>query len=85
MVSTVQLTRRSTGRRVRKMLIPLGAMGFQASPARRFGFSSRSGLIAANMDADVTIFRGDPALDITAFSRVSYTIRAGKIIFRASH
>ena len=30
-VSTVQLTRRSTARRVRKMLIPLGAMGFQAS------------------------------------------------------
>ena len=29
-VSTVQLTRRSTAYRVRKMLIPLGAMGFQA-------------------------------------------------------
>jgi len=30
-VSTVQLTPRSAARRVRKMLIPLAAMGFQAS------------------------------------------------------
>jgi len=33
-VSTVQLTPRWTARRVRKMLIPSGAMGFQASVAR---------------------------------------------------
>jgi imidazolonepropionase-like amidohydrolase len=51
------------------------------NPARRFGFGERSGRIAERMDADVTVFNGDPASDITAFSRVKYTIRAGKIIF----
>jgi imidazolonepropionase-like amidohydrolase len=53
------------------------------NPARRFGFASHSGRIAATMDADLTIFRGDPGADIAAFSRVSYTIRAGKVIFQA--
>ena len=53
------------------------------NPARRFGFAGHSGRIAVKMDADLTIFRGDPGADISAFSRVSYTIRAGKVIFRA--
>jgi imidazolonepropionase-like amidohydrolase len=51
------------------------------NPARRFGFAEHSGRIAVNMDADLTVFRGDPGTDISAFSRVSYTIRAGKVIF----
>jgi imidazolonepropionase-like amidohydrolase len=54
------------------------------NPARRFGFADHSGRIAVNMDADLTVFRGDPGTDISAFSRVSYTIRAGKIIFRGT-
>jgi imidazolonepropionase-like amidohydrolase len=53
------------------------------NPAGRFGFAAHSGRIAANMDADLTVFSGDPAKDITAFSRVRYTIRAGKVIFQA--
>lgn len=53
------------------------------NPASRFGFAEHSGRIAANMDADLTVFSGDPSRDITAFSRVRYTIRAGKIIFQA--
>ena len=36
------------------------------------------------MDADLTVLKGDPASDVTAFSRVRYTIRAGKIIFGGS-
>jgi imidazolonepropionase-like amidohydrolase len=54
------------------------------NPARRFGFAEHSGRIAPAMDADLTIFKGDPAVDITAFSRVSYTIRGGKVIFQAT-
>jgi len=54
------------------------------NPARRFGFAGHSGRIAAGMDADLTVFRGDPGTDISAFSRVSYTIRAGKVIFRGT-
>jgi imidazolonepropionase-like amidohydrolase len=54
------------------------------NPARRFGFARHSGRIAAAMDADLTVFSGDPATDIAAFSHVSYTIRAGKVIFQHS-
>jgi imidazolonepropionase-like amidohydrolase len=52
------------------------------NPARRFGFASHSGRIAASMDADLTVLRGDPSADIAAFSQVSYTIRAGKMVFQ---
>jgi imidazolonepropionase-like amidohydrolase len=52
------------------------------NPARRFGFASHSGRIAATMDADLTVLRGDPGADIAAFSQVSYTIRAGKVVFQ---
>jgi imidazolonepropionase-like amidohydrolase len=34
------------------------------------------------MDADVSVFVGDPGSDLAAFSQVRYTIRAGKIIFQ---
>ena len=51
------------------------------NPAQQFGYAERSGRVAEKMDADVTVFKGDPASDITAFSRVRYTIRAGKLIF----
>ena len=51
------------------------------NPARRFGYAGHSGRIANGMDADLTVFKGDPASDITEFSRVRYTIRGGKVIF----
>ena len=53
------------------------------NPARRFGFSEHSGRIADHMDADLTVFKGNPATDIAALSRVRYTIRDGKIIYQA--
>lgn len=52
------------------------------NPARQFGFSAHSGGIAPGMDGDLVVFAGDPAADITAFSRVRYTIRAGRMIFQ---
>jgi imidazolonepropionase-like amidohydrolase len=51
------------------------------NPAQEFGYGGRSGQVEEKMDADLTVFMGDPASDITAFSRVRYTIRAGKVIF----
>jgi imidazolonepropionase-like amidohydrolase len=51
------------------------------NPAQRFGYGERSGRVAEKMDADLTVFKGDPASDITSFSRVRYTIRGGKVIF----
>ena len=53
------------------------------NPAHRFGYASHSGQLAPGMDADLAVFAGDPAADITALSRVRYTIRAGKVIFRS--
>ena len=51
------------------------------NPATRFGYSAHSGRIAKDMDADLVVLSSDPAQDITAFSRVNFTIRLGKIIF----
>jgi imidazolonepropionase-like amidohydrolase len=72
-------------------LMQRGGMSFRqilasltTNPARRFGSAQHSGRIAASMDADLTVFKGDPAVDITALSRVSYTIRSGKVIFQAA-
>jgi imidazolonepropionase-like amidohydrolase len=64
------------------MTFPQILASLTINPARRFGFSDHSGHVAVKMDADLTVFRGDPGTDISAFSRVSYTIRAGKVIYR---
>jgi imidazolonepropionase-like amidohydrolase len=54
------------------------------APAERFGESSRLGQIAAGFQADLVVFEGDPSADIEALAAVRYTLRAGKIIYRAS-
>jgi imidazolonepropionase-like amidohydrolase len=51
------------------------------NPAARFAYAAHSGRIAKGMDADLVVLSSDPAKDVTAFSRVAYTIRQGKIIF----
>lgn len=51
------------------------------NPAERFGDSAHRGRIAKGMDADFVVLSADPARDITAFSKVRYTIRTGKIIY----
>ncbi|HWZ51641.1 MAG TPA: amidohydrolase family protein [Granulicella sp.] len=51
------------------------------NPAQRFGESTHSGRIAKGMDGDLVVLRGDPAQDATAFSKVRYTIRGGKVIY----
>src|SRR5205807_846406 len=51
------------------------------SPAQRFGYSNRSGRIAQGMNADLVVLNGDPAQSTSAFSRVRYTIRDGKVIY----
>jgi imidazolonepropionase-like amidohydrolase len=54
------------------------------NPAERFGYASHSGRIAKGMDGDLVVLAGDPARDVTAFSRVRYTIRRGKVILDAA-
>jgi len=53
------------------------------NPANRFSYSTRSGRIAKGFDGDLVVLDGDPAKDISAFARVRYTIRNGKVIYAA--
>ena len=71
-------------------LMARGGMSFQqilasltTNPANRFGYSSHSGRLAKDMDADLVVLDGDPAKDITAFSKVHWVIRNGKLIYPA--
>jgi imidazolonepropionase-like amidohydrolase len=52
------------------------------NPARKFRYSNRTGRIAKGMDADLVVLSIDPAHDATAFSKVRYTIRNGKVIYQ---
>ncbi len=53
------------------------------APAGRFGESEKLGRIAAGLQADLVILKNDPSQDIRALATVEYTLRAGKIIYRA--
>lgn len=53
------------------------------APAERFGDSSSRAKIAPGMDADLAVLARDPARDPRAFAEVKYTIRNGKVIYRA--
>jgi len=65
------------------MSMPHILASLTTNPANRFGFSKRSGRIANGMDADLVVLDGDPASDITAFSKVRQVIRQGKVIYPA--
>jgi imidazolonepropionase-like amidohydrolase len=54
------------------------------APAGRFGESNQLGRIAAGFRADLVVLKDDPSRNIRALAAVQYTLRAGKIIFRAS-
>jgi imidazolonepropionase-like amidohydrolase len=52
------------------------------NPARKFGESDRTGRIAKGMKADLVVLSGDPAHDITAYSKVRFSIRNGKVLYK---
>jgi len=54
------------------------------APAERFGESKQLGRIAAGFQADLIVLQDDPSNNIRALPAVQYTLRAGKIIYRAS-
>ena len=66
------------------MTLPQILASLTTAPAERFGAAGRLGRIAPGLVADLTVLRSDPARDITAFARVQYTIREGKLIYRSS-
>jgi imidazolonepropionase-like amidohydrolase len=52
------------------------------NPAQKFGDSDRTGRIAKGMKADLVVLSADPATDVTAFSKVRFTIRNGNVIYQ---
>lgn len=54
------------------------------APAERFGESNRLGRIASGLQADLTILKADPSGNVRGLAAVQYTLRAGKIIYRAN-
>ena len=54
------------------------------TPARRRGVGERVGRVAVGFDADLTVLQADPARSVSAFAEVAYTIRRGRIIYRAT-
>lgn len=50
------------------------------NPSEFFKATSK-GRIEKGMDADIVVLDADPATDVRNFSKVAYTIRAGKIIY----
>jgi imidazolonepropionase-like amidohydrolase len=54
------------------------------APAERFGESQRLGRIAPGFTADLVVLGEDPSKNVRAFAAVRYTIRDGKLIYRAS-
>jgi imidazolonepropionase-like amidohydrolase len=51
------------------------------TPADLFG--EASGRVGLGMPADLTILRGDPLTDLTAYTRIAATIRGGRVIWAA--
>ena len=55
------------------------------APAAKFKVSAHSGTIRTGNDGDLTILLANPAAgELQDFSRVAYTIRAGRVIFDAT-
>ncbi|MGH9803806.1 MAG: amidohydrolase family protein, partial [Candidatus Acidiferrales bacterium] len=53
------------------------------APAERFGESQQRGRVAAGFQADLVVLKADPAGNIRTLAGVEYTLRDGKIIYRA--
>jgi imidazolonepropionase-like amidohydrolase len=66
------------------MTFPQILASLTTAPAGRFGDQSKLGRVAAGLQADLALFQQNPATNIRALAEVKYTLRAGKIIYRAS-
>jgi imidazolonepropionase-like amidohydrolase len=54
------------------------------APAKRFGETGKLGRVAAGLQADLAVFQQNPATNLRALALVKYTLRAGRIIYRAN-
>jgi len=53
------------------------------APAAQFGDSKRLGSIAVGLEADLVVLRSDPSQDVKELAAVAYTVRGGRVIYRA--
>jgi imidazolonepropionase-like amidohydrolase len=51
--------------------------------AERFGVSRQLGKVEAGFAADLTVLKGDPSADVRTLAAVEYTLRDGRVIYRA--
>jgi imidazolonepropionase-like amidohydrolase len=51
------------------------------APAARFGVGALKGTVTPGKLADLVVLDGDPGTDLSAFSRVKFTIRSGRVIY----
>jgi imidazolonepropionase-like amidohydrolase len=51
------------------------------NPARRF--ANEAGVLGVGATGDIVVYVADPSTDVTEFSRVQYTIRAGELVYCA--
>lgn len=65
------------------MTFPQILASLTTAPAERFGESGRLGRVAVGLEADLVVLEGDPAVDIRALADVRYTLRFGRVIYRA--
>jgi len=66
------------------MTFPQILASLTTAPAERLGDKNKLGRLAPGFQADLAVFQQDPAANIRAFAQVKYTLRAGKIIYRAN-
>lgn len=66
------------------MTFPQILASLTTAPSERFGDKNKLGRLAPGFQADLAVFQQDPAADIRALAQVKYTLRAGKIIYRAN-
>ncbi len=62
------------------MSFPQILASLTTTPASRFQ-APNSGRVVKGMNADLVVLDADPAADITALSRVNYTIRGGRVVY----
>ncbi len=65
------------------MTFPQILASLTTAPAERFGDSPRLGRVAAGLQADLVVLKGDAARDLSALAAVELTLRAGKVIYTA--
>jgi len=53
------------------------------APAEEFGVAAHAGTLAVGRDADLVALDADPVADARALTRVRFTMRAGKVLWRA--